>query len=86
MSAREVIVHTKWSGRVNVGPEAADRILSALRAAGWEVVPQRATEAMHHAARDWSLKKYGQGIGRDASEGCWTAMLTAAAQETTDGP
>jgi AcrR family transcriptional regulator len=36
------------------------------------------TEAMLNAARDWSLKKYGLGIGSDAAIGCWQAMLAAA--------
>lgn len=99
MSAREVIVHTKWSGRVNVGPEAADRILSALRAAGWEVVPQRATEAMetacikaslafliaHKIKAIWPWTRNRSHV-RGNIQACWTAMLTAAAQETTDGP
>lgn len=33
---------------------------------------------MRDAARDWSLKKYGQGIGIDASDGCYRAMVAAS--------
>lgn len=36
------------------------------------------TTAQHHAARDWSAKKYGKPIGFDASKGCWPAMLAAS--------
>jgi hypothetical protein len=36
------------------------------------------TEAMLNAARDWSVEKYGRGIGNDAAIGCWQAMLSAA--------
>lgn len=39
------------------------------------------TEAMHDAARDWSLAKYGKAIGIDASDGCWRAMVDAARGE-----
>ncbi len=46
--------------------------------AGQVAVPEQPTEAMLNAARDWSVKKYGQGIGNDAAIGCWKAMLAAA--------
>lgn len=39
------------------------------------------TEEMLNAARDWSVKKYGIGIGNDAAIGCWTAMAAAAPQQ-----
>jgi hypothetical protein len=39
--------------------------------------PLEPTEAMLDAARDWSIKKYGRGIGNDAAIGCWKAMLLA---------
>ena len=44
------------------------------------------TEDMLNAARDWSIAKYGRGIGNDAAIGVWQAMLAAcggAAQEAT---
>lgn len=41
------------------------------------------TEAMLNAARDWSVKKYGIGIGNDAAIGCWQAMFDA--QQDTKG-
>lgn len=62
--------------------------LAALRAAppapeadGWVLVPREPTEAMNDAARDWSAEKYGKPIGKDASEGCYRAMLAAAPTE-----
>lgn len=39
------------------------------------------TEAMLNAARDWSVKKYGNGIGNDAAIGCWQAMNAADERE-----
>lgn len=50
----------------------------ALLSASKPAAPMQPTEAMLIAARDWSLKKYGQGIGSDAAIGCWQAMLAAA--------
>jgi hypothetical protein len=35
------------------------------------------TEVMLKAARDWSIAKYGKGIGNDAAIGCWQAMFDA---------
>lgn len=43
------------------------------------------TEAMLNAAHDWSIEKYGRGIGNDAAIGCWQAMLDAAPVPQTDG-
>jgi len=43
------------------------------------LVPVEPTEAMLNAARDWSLKKYGQAVGNDGARGCYAAMLAAAA-------
>ena len=40
------------------------------------------TKEMLDAARDWSVKKYGVGIGNDAAAGCWNAMC--AAQPASD--
>lgn len=45
---------------------------------GWQLVPKEPTEEMHHAARDWSVEKYGKAIGSEASHGCYQAMLAAA--------
>jgi hypothetical protein len=42
------------------------------------------TEAMLNAARDWSVKKYGIGIGNDAAIGCWQAMYDAAPAQPVD--
>ena len=72
--------HYRWRGFV----VKADAALSALEASGMAIVPVEATEAMHTAARDWSIKKYGQAIGFNASEGCWATMI-AAAKDQTDG-
>ena len=62
--------------------EARDRAYLALLAAiarQGAAVPEEPTEAMLNAARDWSVKKYGLGIGNDAAKGCWAAMYKAAA-------
>ena len=45
--------------------------------AGQVAIPRIPTEAMLNAARDWSVKKYSQGIGNDAAIGCWQAMYDA---------
>jgi hypothetical protein len=50
----------------------------ALLSASKPAALHQPTEAMLNAARDWSLKKYGLGIGSDAAIGCWQAMLAAA--------
>jgi hypothetical protein len=43
-----------------------------------QTLPMQPTESMLNAARDWSIKKYGRGIGNDAAIGCWQAMLCAS--------
>lgn len=81
MSARDVLIQTackRWAPITGTADADADAILAALSAAGYAVVPREPTEAMHDAARDWSMGKYGQGIGKDASDGCYLAMLAAA--------
>lgn len=45
---------------------------------GYKMVPVEPTEAMHDAARDWSIQRYGKAIGSDASRGCYSVMLAAA--------
>ena len=44
----------------------------------WKLVPVEPTPEMDNAARDWSVSKYGRGIGNDAAHGCYSAMLEAA--------
>lgn len=46
---------------------------------GYALVPVEPTKAMLSAARDWSLKKYGQAVGNDGARGCYAAMLAADA-------
>lgn len=46
----------------------------------WKLVPIEPTLEMDNAARDWSVSKYGRGIGNDAAHGCYSAMLEAAPQ------
>lgn len=41
-------------------------------------IPRVPTEAMLNAARDWSVKVIGQGVGNKAATGCWQAMFDAA--------
>lgn len=52
-------------------------------APGWRLVPVEPTEAMLNAARDWSVKKYGIGVGNDAAIGCYAAMLAATQGDKT---
>ena len=47
-------------------------------AADWKLVPHEPTEEMLNAARDWSIKKNGMGVGNDQATGCYAAMLAAA--------
>jgi hypothetical protein len=63
-----------------VHTEAGDwiKFARALLSASKPAALHQPTEAMLNAARDWSLKKYGLGIGSDAAIGCWQAMLAAA--------
>lgn len=49
--------------------------------AGFVVVPKEPNSTMLDAARDWSIKKYGQGVGNDGATGCWRTMLAAHTQE-----
>ena len=57
-----------------------ESVLTAVPA-GYALVPVEPTEAMLNAARDWSLKKYGQAVGNDGARGCYAAMLAAANKE-----
>lgn len=43
------------------------------------------TESMLNAARDWSVKKYGIGIGNEAAIGAWGAMYEAFAKQERVG-
>lgn len=52
---------------------------------GWQLVPTEPTDEMHNAARDWAVRKYGLGIGRDGSDGCYRAMLAAAPAKLEGG-
>ncbi len=70
-----------WDG---LQREAAENALARAReaaqcsaASAEAATPLEPTEAMLDAARDWSIKKYGRGIGNDAAIGCWKAMLLA---------
>jgi len=52
------------------------------------LVPREPTEEQLNAARDWSIKKYGMGVGNDGASGCYAAMLSAAPKppESEIGP
>lgn len=52
-------------------------VIKALRASGYEIVLKDPDENMLNAARDWSVDKYGRGVGNDGAEGCYKAMLNA---------
>lgn len=57
----------------NVSVEAV--VLAVLRAI------REPDEAMRNAARDWSNEKYGKPVGRDGTDGCWTAQIDAIASD-----
>lgn len=44
----------------------------------WKMVPEELTPEQQDAVRDWSKRKYGQGIGSDAASGCHATILSAA--------
>lgn len=62
-------------GYDDAGDAAIAAHLTALKEAGFVVVPIEPTEAMLNGARDWSLRKNGQGVGNDQATGCWKAMI-----------
>lgn len=41
------------------------------------------SEGALNAARDWSVAKYGLGVGNDGAMGCWQAMLDKLAKEVS---
>ncbi|MCA7902900.1 hypothetical protein LGM39_26365 [Burkholderia cepacia] len=49
-------------------------------------MPRIPTDAMLDAARDWSVKYIGAGIGNAAATGCWQAMYDAVAVEPAPAP
>lgn len=57
-----------WKGTMRIA-------IKALRASGYEIVLKEPDEKMLNAARDWSVDKYGRGVGNDGAEGCYKAML-----------
>jgi hypothetical protein len=57
------------------------RLLSLARRGA--SIPDEPTEAMLKGARDWSVKKYGMGVGNDGASGCWKAMLSIALKESS---
>lgn len=55
---------------------------AAQQKEGYVLVPVEPTNAMLVAARDWSVKKYGQAVGNDGASGCYKAMIQAAQEPT----
>jgi len=53
---------------------------------GWKLLPKVPDETMLNAARDWSVKKYGIGVGNDGAIGCYGAMYDAAQQHPEASP
>lgn len=47
---------------------------------GYAVVPVEPTEAMLNAARDWSVRVNGQGVGNDQAAGCYGSMIASATE------
>lgn len=84
-----------YSGPMPNDIDTARRMIKRLRMRVFQLSAQQAqaapvpnvpTEEMLNAARDWSVKKYGQGIGNDAAIGCWTAMLAATPAQSPASP
>lgn len=63
--------------------DAWNRRASEGQAQTSAAIPCEPTEAMQNGARDWSVKKYGIGIGKDAAIGCWQAMYDAQLADST---
>ena len=49
-------------------------------------VPKEPTESMYGGARDWSIDRYGLGIGDDAARGCYLSMLAASPYAQKETP
>ena len=60
------------------------RIIRAIDAAGFAIVPKECTTEMLESVRDWSYKKYGKPVGNDGARGCHAALLAAAPDVTGD--
>lgn len=63
---------------------ARHRIAASTLDADSVIAPREPTEAMLHAARDWSAGKYGKSIGSDAAQGCYRAMIAALPTPETE--
>lgn len=50
----------------------------ALAEREWGIKPREPTDEMLIGARDWSIQRYGRGVGNDDATGCWHAMYDAA--------
>lgn len=57
-----------------IGPKGIDAILSALRSAGWAVVPIEATEVMRRAGESAPNTRLASHV--------WRAMLKAAQEDS----
>ena len=44
----------------------------------YRIVPVEATREQLDAARDWSIRVNGRGVGNDQAQGCYAAMLSHA--------
>lgn len=86
----KVVPHEPTKEMIEAGREQLDRMgfvkdvwqamycaAPLAQSAEQDRIDAEPTEAMLNAARDWSIKKYGQAIGSDAAIGCWKAMHAA---------
>ena len=78
MSARDVIAKIDALEGIPFGYSAADAILSALRSAGWAVVPVEPTEGMLKAGYGWP-----SGVPT-LDRRAWSAMLKAAQEDSRE--
>lgn len=65
------------TSRCSIAPEGVKAGLEVLRTP---------TRAMLDGARDWSIKKYGQGVGNDGATGCWQSMVDILINELSEIP
>ena len=83
MSARDVIADVAFEGKVlghpvrfEMGHSKADAILSALRSAGFAVVPVEPTEGMRKAGENSPNTRLASHV--------WRAMLKAAQEDSRE--
>lgn len=79
--ALEMIKRRATEAGGNVYGDLAEAALTQSpppREGEWVMVPREPSVEQLNAARDWSLRVNGQGVGNAQATGCYQAMLAAA--------